>query len=82
MSVEPDQNCFRALNIRYGKNDKVALEQVALGEQEGTATFFVEEDGSAYNTLSEKQKQWLIENHQPKQLKEVKVKVTTLDHLV
>ena len=82
VSVEPDQNCFRALNIRYGKNDQVALEQVALGEQEGTATFFVEEDGSAYNTLSEKQKEWLLENHQPQQLKEVKVKVTTLDHLI
>ena len=82
VSVEPDQNCFRALNIRYGKNDKVALEHVALGDQEGTATFFVEEDGSAYNTLSEKQKEWLLENHQPQQLKEVEVKVTTLDHLI
>lgn len=82
VSVEPDQNCFRALNIRYGNNKQVALEQVALGDSEGVATFFVEEDGSAYNTLSVKQKEWLLENHQPKQLKEVNVKVTTLDHLV
>ncbi len=82
VSVEPDQNCFRALRIRYGKNKQINLEQVALSDQEGTATFFVEEDGSAYNTLSEKQKQWLLENRAAQQVKEVEVKVTTLDHLI
>jgi len=43
--------------------------------------FFVEEDGSAYNTLNEKERDWLVSIRQQK-IREVLVPVSTLDNVI
>lgn len=80
--IEPDESCFTILQTRYAKDPGVALENVALGERMGQATFFVEEEGSYYNTLSVKQKGWLLSTHRPTGLREISVPLITLDSLV
>jgi FkbM family methyltransferase len=80
--VEPDRNAFAALLARYGRDNRVKLENVALGSQEGSATFFVEAEGSCYNTLSEKQKDWLLSNRGQNGLRTYAVPVSKLDILI
>jgi FkbM family methyltransferase len=80
--VEPDEYSFFALCIRYGQDSRVELENIALGEREGQKTFFVEANGSALNTLSEKQRSYLNQNHKQTQMREVSVSVSTLDDLI
>ncbi len=80
--VEPDKSCFAVLRTRYSRDKSIRLENVALGDQIGEATFFMEEEGSCYSTLSEKQKNWLLSNHRLAQFQEVKVATSTLDGLI
>ena len=81
VSIEPDETCFKALCARYRRDKGVYLENVALGEQEGVGTFFLEEYGSAYNTLNEKHRDWLVSTHK-QIIREVLVKVSTLDNMI
>jgi FkbM family methyltransferase len=78
---EPDKTCFEALRKRYRKRRDIFLENVALGEEVGTGIFFVEEEGSAFNTLNEKERDWII-TEQKKSIREVLVPVSTLDRMI
>ena len=81
VSIEPDETCFAALRTRYGRDEGVCLENIALGDRAGTGTFFIEENGSAYNTLSEKERDWLVSMHK-QNIREVLVPVSTLDNMI
>ncbi len=81
VSIEPDETCFAALRTRYGRDKSIWLENIALGDRAGVGTFFVEEDGSAYNTLSEKERDWLVSTHKPN-IRKVLVPVSTLDNMI
>ena len=81
VSIEPDETCFAALRTRYERDKGVCLENIALGEQAGVGTFFVEEDGSAYNTLSDKERDWIISTHK-QNMRERLVPVSTLDNMI
>ena len=81
VSIEPDETCFAALRTRYGRDKGVCLENVALGDRAGTGTFFIEENGSAYNTLSEKERDWLVSMHK-QNIRKVSVPVSTLDNMI
>jgi FkbM family methyltransferase len=54
VAVEPDERCVRILQRRFGGHPRFALEAVAVSDAPGTATFHVQDRGSAYNTLSAK----------------------------
>ena len=81
VSIEPDGTCFAALRTRYGRDKGIFLENIALGNRAGVGTFFVEEDGSAYNTLSEKERDWLVSMHK-QNIRKVSVPVATLDNMI
>jgi FkbM family methyltransferase len=80
--VEPDEYSFSALSMRYSNNSRIKLENIALGDREEQKTFFVEADGSALNTLSEKQKNYLNSNYTQSHIREISVSVSTLDALI
>jgi FkbM family methyltransferase len=80
--VEPDRSSFAALRARYGRDKSISLENVALGGEEGQAKLYVEADGSCYNTLSEKQRNWLLSRQPDEKLNEYSVPVSTLDSLI
>ncbi len=81
VSIEPDSTCFAALRARYGRDKGTFLKNIALGNRAGVGTFFVEEDGSAYNTLSEKERDWVASTHK-RNLRKVSVPVSTLDNMI
>jgi FkbM family methyltransferase len=81
VSFEPDKKSFSALRSRYGLDKSICLENIALGELAGVAEFFVEEEGSAYNTLSEKERDWLISTNQSN-IRKVIVPISTLDKMI
>lgn len=79
--VEPDMTANRALTTRYGASENVVIENFALGSTVGVGSFFIEEDGSCYNTMSDKEKEWLVTNRSSS-VREIEVAVTTLDQLI
>jgi FkbM family methyltransferase len=81
VSFEPDEVCFEALRTRYARDKGIYLENFALGDREHLGKFFVEEDGSAYNTLNEKERDWLVSIRQ-QNIREVLVPVSTLDKMI
>ena len=78
---EPDKTSFEALRARYGQVKSVSLESYALGEKPGLGTFFVEEEGSAYNTLNKKERDWIV-TELKKNIREVSVPISTLDIMI
>ncbi len=80
--VEPDAGSFTVLSARYGRDPRVFLERAAVGDREGELTLFVEAEGSAFNTVSEKWKHVILEEHKPHNFQEVTVLVTTLERLI
>jgi FkbM family methyltransferase len=78
---EPDEANFHSLSVRYSRQKAISIENVALGKTCGTSIFYVEEVGSAYNTLNEKEKEWILENRSP-EIAEVEVKVKTIDAMI
>jgi len=78
---EPDETCFVALCARYGRDKMISLENTALGKQVGVGTFFIEEEGSAYNTLNKKERDWIVSERNQK-FREVSVAITTLDNMI
>lgn len=81
VSFEPDEECFEILQTRYARDNSICLENLALGDKEQVGKFFVEEDGSAYNTLNEKERDWLVSIRKQK-IREVLVLVSTLDKMI
>ena len=81
VSFEPDEECFEVLRTRYANDKSICLEKLALGDKEQVGKFFVEKDGSAYNTLNEKERDWLVSIRKQK-IREVLVPVSTLDKMI
>ena len=52
--VEPDEMNNKILHSRFGKNKNIIIEKKAVTEKEGVATFYMEAEGSVFNTLSNK----------------------------
>jgi FkbM family methyltransferase len=62
ISAEPDRNNIRVLRARFRNRKNVIIVDKALGYEKGSAPFYVRKDNpghSAFNTVSEKWKQWL-----------------------
>lgn len=81
VSIEPDKTCFTALRARYRWDKSVCLENIALGDRAGVGTFFVEEGGSAYNTLNEKERDWLVSTRK-RNIRKILVPMSTLDNMI
>ena len=80
--VEPDAKSLRILRVQFGAVSGVFVEPVAVGSEIGEADFFVEAAGSAYNTLSSKQRSHLNEIANVAKHDMIKVSITTLDNLI
>lgn len=78
---EPDKTCFEALSKRYSAKKGMYLEHCALGARLGVGTLFVEEEGSAYNTLNKKERDWIL-TERNQNIKEVAVPISTLDIMI
>ncbi|HEV7330760.1 MAG TPA: FkbM family methyltransferase [Flavisolibacter sp.] len=86
---EPDVTNFDVLKTRFRhQRNRVFLENVALGAEQGTGTMFLHHDASAFNTLNPKFKEitesdnlqkW---NEKIRFQKTVPVTTTTLDNLI
>ena len=76
---EPDPRCAAALRVRFRRSPHVIIENVAIGAEEQTAPLFVESNGSAYNTLSDKHR---TIHHGPECRKTVLVTVVQLDRMI
>jgi len=54
VAVEPDPSSVATLKARYGKHPSVIIVDKATSDKVATETFYVQEQGGALNTLSEK----------------------------
>ena len=86
---EPDKHNFRTLQVRFRNfRSRVFLENKALSDDSGTATYYVHHAGSAFNTLNPKWKQILEAggesrwNENIQFSDQVSVSLTTLDQLI
>lgn len=59
IAVEPDRKNIRILNLRFQKNKRVEIVGMAVSDRHSTERIYVEKDGSAFNTLSDKWKKSL-----------------------
>lgn len=88
VALEPDDENYSILKMRFGSNSKVRIVKKAVSETEGEAEFFIQEEGSAFNTLSDKWVNVLGDekltrfNATAKFQATKKVKTTTLDLLI
>jgi FkbM family methyltransferase len=80
--VEPDSYSWAALTERFGNDSKVHLEKLALGSEIGVANLYLEKEGSAYNTLSTKQRAARTNRDHADYDKTVEVPVSTIDQLI
>ncbi len=86
---EADATNFKILKVRFrGKKDRVYLEKLAIGANEGEAQMYLHHKGSAFNTVNEKFKniaehdeleRW---NEKIQYQEKVQVKMTTLNSLI
>ena len=74
--LEPDASNFEFLNLRFARTPQVSIVNSAVGETVGTHDFFVVNDGSGLNTLSEKR------TNDINVRKKVTVQVTTVAKLI
>ncbi len=85
---EPDDTNFKILTTRFNNNTKVKLEKKALAETEGTHKMYVQQKGSAFNTLNKKFKETLETDNVNKWKRKIEfentieVPTTTLDRLI
>lgn len=80
--AEPDRSSFKTLQRRFEQDDRVRLENIAVGAMAGEAEFFVESEGSFLNTLSAKHRGWVMEKLPHSSLTSYWVKISTLDALI
>ncbi|HEY6506205.1 MAG TPA: FkbM family methyltransferase [Chitinophagaceae bacterium] len=86
---EPDSENFRLLQARFrNKKARVILENKALSDQQGMATFNIHHPGSAFNTLSNKWMKVLEQDDVKRWDEKIQfsatqtVETTTLDRLI
>lgn len=89
ISCEPDKQSFKILSLRF-KNRNVQLYNIALSNNVGVSQFYINNNGSAFNTLNQN---WvkILENDNANRWTEkisfeeqnsLEVKCTTLDALI
>ncbi|MBP7272845.1 MAG: FkbM family methyltransferase [Saprospiraceae bacterium] len=84
IAVEPDEFSQRVLKYRFLKHKKFRLLPLAISNKNGEQHFFVQQSGSALNTLSEKWRT-IIEDGKfgfSNQFSKHAVKTVTLDSLI
>jgi len=77
VSVEPDPNAAAILRIRFWARWSVTIEQFAISDKAGTATFYQQHPGSQRNTLNANE---ILAVGGASQI--VEVKLTTLSELI
>jgi len=88
ISIEPDTTNYELLSRRFKSNKSIKVLPFAVSNTVGTASFYMLEPGSAFNTLNVKWKETLEDAesnrwHDTKSFqKEVVVKTTTIDQLI
>lgn len=88
IAVESDKVNYQSLTDRFKKNNKITVLPFAVSDTIGTAEFFLNEPGSAFNTLSQKWKETLEDasanrwHTSTKFDNVVKIQTVTLDHLI
>jgi FkbM family methyltransferase len=79
VALEPDARCVQALRKRFFFERKFRVVHAAVGSHCGKASFFRENPGSAYNTLSTK---WRDERGLSATSSPTTIELTTLDALI
>ena len=71
VAIEPDMKNYRVLTSRFSTLKNVEILNKAVSDKNGYATFHIEKEGSAYNTLSDK---WvdILESESKSRIKEKK----------
>ena len=83
VAVEPDIRCINILTRRFGKNKNFTLVNKAISNKIGVETFYVSSEGSAFNTLSVKQREELeVDNQEITFSKKHEVDTVSIDELI
>ena len=83
--LEPEINCLDILKFRYAKNRKAVIVPKAVSNNTDKQTFYIQESGSGYNTLSHKWKDVLENDSRWGKFKfqgSYEVETTTLTELI
>ena len=80
--VEPDATCFSTLVQRFASDAAIAVVHAGASDHDGRALFLVLENGSPYNTFSEKWAQARMAASPAPVNTEVEVEVATIDSLI
>ncbi len=54
VAIEPQAECVKLLELKYGDNNNFQVLRAAIGEQEGSANMYICSAASALSTLSQK----------------------------
>ncbi|WP_165761217.1 FkbM family methyltransferase [Niastella koreensis] len=88
ITIEPDSTNYALLVNRFGNDKNVKVLQYAISDSIGVTNFYMDEPGSAYNTLSVKWKESLEDSsvNRWKTIRKfdnvVEVKTVTIDYLI
>jgi FkbM family methyltransferase len=84
VAVEPDESNARVLTKRFSRNPLFSLVEKAVSSRAEKKDFYIFGQGSAYNTLSDKWKETLLNGHlaETTELRQTTVETTTLDCLI
>ena len=80
--VEPLPNAFVALQKRFGKNPRIALHNLAIGERESVETLKITRDTSGASLLQPREEMRAVIGSNWTITSEVQAKMTTLDRLL
>ena len=61
IAIEPDPKNLQILKVRFGQNRKVTTLASAVSDVKGVSELYINEDGSCFNTMSEKWKDSLLD---------------------
>ncbi|MDB9375003.1 FkbM family methyltransferase [Nodularia sphaerocarpa] len=83
VAVEPDIKCNKILKRRFGNNKNFTLINKAISSKTGVETLYVNSEGSAFNTLSTKQREELeVDNKEISFSKQQEVNTVSIDDLI
>jgi FkbM family methyltransferase len=80
--IEPLPDAFAILQKRFGKNPRVRLENVAIGERESVETLKITRDATGASLLQPREEMHAVIGSNWTIMSEVQVKMTTLDRLL
>jgi FkbM family methyltransferase len=80
--IEPGPAMFAALQERFGRNPRIELHNLAIGEKEGTAKLQVTRDTTGASLLKPREEMRALIGSNWTVTAEVEVPLTTLDHVL